>query len=197
MAESDNMVYLGDVDSSFSAKRRRPDEDEATQLSDKKSSPEKRQRTIVDMFSGPQGKKVMFSRSSHRLKHSGGSTSSVKSNATVTTWHATTSGLQKLNAIPFSLSAYQESLSEEEKRLLQLECEVMGKVWLKVLKDEIRKPYFLSLKQFLWKEGVQGIEDTPPTLRVYPAPSAKVHAKHMHIHLDIQSKKSHKSCDFD
>ena len=34
-----------------------------------------------------------------------------------------------LNSIPFSLKEYQDTLSEEEKRLLTLECETMGKSW--------------------------------------------------------------------
>ena len=40
---------------------------------------------------------------------------------------------------------------------------------LKVLHDEIKKPYFLELKKFLWKEGVQGPNDEVkgPT-KVYP-----------------------------
>ena len=29
-------------------------------------------------------------------------------------------------------------------------------VRLKVLKDELKKPYFISLKKFLWSEGVKG-----------------------------------------
>jgi len=41
---------------------------------------------------------------------------------------------------------------------------------LKVLKDEIKKPYFISLKEFLWKEGVQGPDDSARDLKVYPAP---------------------------
>jgi len=39
---------------------------------------------------------------------------------------------------------------------------------LKVLKDEIRKPYFLALKEFLWKEGLRGLDDTSPSLKIYP-----------------------------
>lgn len=35
----------------------------------------------------------------------------------------------KLNAIPFSLSEFQANLSEEEQRLLSLECATMGKIW--------------------------------------------------------------------
>lgn len=35
----------------------------------------------------------------------------------------------KLNSIPFSLSAYQQSLTDEQKDLLLLECETMGLSW--------------------------------------------------------------------
>ena len=41
----------------------------------------------------------------------------------------TTYGLQPLDSIPFSLASFKESLTEEEKRLLDLECETMGKSW--------------------------------------------------------------------
>ena len=40
---------------------------------------------------------------------------------------------------------------------------------LKMLKDEIRKPYFIALKDFLWKEGVKGPDDSQKPLQVYPA----------------------------
>ena len=40
---------------------------------------------------------------------------------------------------------------------------------LKVLKDEIRKPYFLKLKKFLYEQGVKGASDSAPNLKVYPA----------------------------
>lgn len=40
---------------------------------------------------------------------------------------------------------------------------------LKVLKEEIRKPYFIKLKEFLWKEGVKGPSDSSPSLKIYPA----------------------------
>jgi uracil-DNA glycosylase len=36
---------------------------------------------------------------------------------------------QALNSIPFSMSTFQDSLSEEENKLLSLECETMGKSW--------------------------------------------------------------------
>ncbi|KIK62539.1 hypothetical protein GYMLUDRAFT_41999 [Collybiopsis luxurians FD-317 M1] len=79
-------------------------------------------------------------------------------------------GVTKLNSIPFSMKEFQESLDEEQARLLRLECEVMGKSWLKLLKDEIKKPYFIALKRFLWQAGVRGPDDTPLPLKVYPSP---------------------------
>ncbi|KAH9856542.1 uracil-DNA glycosylase [Lenzites betulinus] len=75
-----------------------------------------------------------------------------------------------LNSIPFSLSEFQNSLSAEEKELLALECQTMGKSWLKLLTDEIRQPYFLKLKRFLREQGVKGPDDSAANLKVYPAP---------------------------
>ncbi|KAI0701326.1 uracil-DNA glycosylase [Cytidiella melzeri] len=99
------------------------------------------------------------------------STSSTKSeNASPRVVVSATKGGQILNSIPFSLSGYVGSMSEDEKKLLALECGTMGKSWLKVLKDEIRKPYFLKLKQFLWDQGVRDGNDVPNNLTVYPAP---------------------------
>ena len=50
---------------------------------------------------------------------------------------------------------------------------------LKVLKDEIKKPYFITLKQFLWQEGVRGPDDNAENLKIYPArkftPNLRVH----------------------
>lgn len=43
----------------------------------------------------------------------------------------------------------------------------MMELRLKVLKDEIKKEYFIQLKRFLWQEGVKGPEDPIPN--VYPA----------------------------
>ncbi|PPR02630.1 hypothetical protein CVT24_002201 [Panaeolus cyanescens] len=93
-----------------------------------------------------------------------------KPSGAVATGASSSSILPKLNAIPFSMVSYVNSMSDEEKSLLKLECEVMGKSWLKVLKDEIRKPYFLTLKRFLLKQGVHSTEDTPPNVKVYPPP---------------------------
>ncbi|KIL64249.1 hypothetical protein M378DRAFT_163494 [Amanita muscaria Koide BX008] len=114
----------------------------------------KRQRTLVDMLSGSQEKKITESEpSAKKVKMSIQGTAS----------------LTKLHSIPFSVSEYQESLAEEEKRLLQLECDTMEESWLGALKDEIKKSYFLSLKRLLWDEGVHWPE-VPKNLKIYPAP---------------------------
>jgi len=42
-------------------------------------------------------------------------------------------------------------------------------VRLKLLKDEIKQPYFITLKKFLWDEGVRGPDESLPTCKIYPA----------------------------
>lgn len=86
----------------------------------------KRQRTLADMFSGSQEKPSEPSAKKLKLAPSGGSGTTTSSARSVA---ANRSGVQKLNSIPFSLAAYVDTLSEEQKKLLTLECEVMGKSW--------------------------------------------------------------------
>jgi uracil-DNA glycosylase len=124
MAE-DTTVYLGDLDPSYSNKRPRPDDEQEEKETGKATTSDKRQRTLADMFSAKIDNKVMTASSTS--KSSGNSISSLKRSASFA--QPATPGLVKLNSIPFSLSAYQKSLSEQEKKLLKLECEVMGKVW--------------------------------------------------------------------
>ncbi|THH10894.1 hypothetical protein EW145_g1021 [Phellinidium pouzarii] len=128
----------------------------------------KRQRTLMEMVvgsaktKGPEqaSKKAKLTRTCSTIS-AGGSPSS--SSPVVTTF-----GLQPLNSVPFSMQAFKDSLTEEQRRLLELECETMGKSWLKILKDEIKKHYFIDLKKFLWSEGVQGPD--VKTNKVFPAP---------------------------
>lgn len=87
----------------------------------------------------------------------------------------------KLNSIPFSLREFVESLSEEQRALLKLECETLSPVWLKMLKDELRKPYFLALKRFLRDQGIKDVSDPEPEegLKVYPpAPDVYSWSRH-------------------
>ncbi|KAJ3927842.1 MAG: uracil-DNA glycosylase-like protein [Lentinula lateritia] len=126
----------------------------------------KRQRTLVDMFSTSNSQP-----NSKRLKTSSSSSvSSLEFNHSPSRSSTTVFGIQKLNSIPFSLKSFQDSLNEEQARLLRLECAVMGKSWLKVLKDEIKQPYFIALKRFLWDQGVRESEYSPQPLKVYPSP---------------------------
>lgn len=81
----------------------------------------KRQATLMDMFSGsssqPNKKKIKIENS----------TSSVGPETEAST--STENAGRSLNSIPFSISGYTESLSDDERRLLGLECETMGKSW--------------------------------------------------------------------
>lgn len=70
-------------------------------------NPLKRQRTLVDMFGGSSAK---------RAKVDGTSTAVVPK-------------IQTLNSIPFNLNAFVNSLTEEQRDLLRLEIETMGKSW--------------------------------------------------------------------
>jgi len=119
----------------------------------------KRQRTIQDMLGGSstsEGSKPV----AKKAKLSTSTTASASS--------ASASHLVPLNKIPFSLTQFQESLTEEQADLLRLECEVMGKSWLKVLSPEIKKPYFIALKKFLFGLGVKSIADTAKSCKVFP-----------------------------
>ncbi|KAF9046882.1 uracil-DNA glycosylase [Hymenopellis radicata] len=161
MASDNNTVYLEDLEQ---ASAKKVTKTAGTSASTSTTTASKRQRTIMDMFSSsqekdssdPAAKKLKLSPSRPLGASSSKPTLPVKLGAT------------KLNAIPFSLSAFQDSLSESERALLQLECESMGNSWLKLLKDEIKKPYFVQLKKFLWDEGVRGVSDSLLPPKVYP-----------------------------
>ncbi|KAI6099685.1 uracil-DNA glycosylase-like protein [Pisolithus sp. B1] len=124
MSEEKRVVYLEDVENTTSTNDSVPS---APASSTSVAASGKRQRSLLDMLAGSQGsrsdkntgsavKKQKLSSGKGVLKITASSTSIGQS-------------VQRLNYIPFSLSEYTESLSEEHKRLLQLECECMGKSW--------------------------------------------------------------------
>lgn len=94
----------------------------------------KRQRTLFDMFGSTpsQGseapskkpKVAATAASSSRSKPSAASATAAQFPA-----GGSSSDQQALNSIPFSSSEYATSLTEDQKRLLKLECETMGKSW--------------------------------------------------------------------
>lgn len=55
------------------------------------------------------------------------------------------------------------------KELLLLEGQTLDTSWLSLLQDEVKKDYFLKLKQFLAKEGLLGVKPNPKCLVLPPA----------------------------
>jgi uracil-DNA glycosylase len=55
-----------------------------------------------------------------------------------------------------------------ERELLALEVATIDPSWLELLQDEIRKPYFIKLKEALWKEGVRGVHGKCNKTNVFP-----------------------------
>ncbi len=136
---TEEFTYLEDVQSSSNSS---PAKDVAEKKSTSVSVPTsevkvetrsgtlKRQRTLMEMMSG--GSKLSdVGQASKKAKvivkekvavHVGSSPASSPPKASL-------SGKQSLNSIPFSMTVYLEGLNDEEKRLLALECETMGKSW--------------------------------------------------------------------
>jgi uracil-DNA glycosylase len=82
----------------------------------------KRQRTLFDMLGSGQGTGTTSKKPKVTASGSGN-----KPNGTQDS--GGDSSQQALNSIPFSLSEYIDSLTDDQKRLLNLECETMGKSW--------------------------------------------------------------------
>lgn len=132
---SESFVYLEDIESKKPAKPSPPpessnDDDLKTVTSGSVSNSQstgtsqetgkKRQLNITDMFgsqptssSAPMAKKLKL-------------TSSAPAGSSK-------SGQLRLNAIPFSLSQFQDSLNDDQRGLLSLECALMGKSWYALL----------------------------------------------------------------
>ena len=109
-----------------------PDRDESTNTKPKpapstSTTNGKRQRTLFDMLgSAPsQGSDTR----SKKPKLTASSSGNDKLSAAGTQSSGQSPGLQSLNSIPFSSTEYVGSLTADQKRLLKLECETMGKSW--------------------------------------------------------------------
>ncbi|KAJ7671628.1 uracil-DNA glycosylase-like protein [Mycena polygramma] len=127
----------------------------------------KRQRTLFDMQFAPDAGAKRQKLTAPAARFTAGSTTSTTTKPAPI--KRAQLGIQRLNSIPFSLSAFVDALPEDARALLALECDTMGKSWLKVLADELAQPYFLALKRFLYGEGVRGACDPPPAT-IYPQP---------------------------
>lgn len=92
----------------------------------------KRQLNLLDMMASSSSKTYKRQRTT--------STSSVSSDGTTKGVDAgptrpprLVDGLRPFNTIPFNMEAFKEDLKEEEARLLNLECETMGRTWVRFL----------------------------------------------------------------
>ncbi|PAV16453.1 uracil-DNA glycosylase [Pyrrhoderma noxium] len=169
--DSVDIVYLEDIEPKEIVKKQEDGDKEIATVLEKEERQStttimgvKRQRTLMEM--------VALTPKSNSLDENGkDSEPSLKKQKVIADSKGASkaaTGLQPLNSIPFSMQAFKDSLNEKEKELLALECETMGKSWLKLLKDEIKKPYFIELKKFLWSEGVKGPDGI--TDKIFPAP---------------------------
>lgn len=88
----------------------------------------KRQRTLFDML-GSTPSRGSDTPSSKKPKLTASSSGNDKLSSSGAQSSGRSSDPQSLNSIPFSLSEYIDSLTEDQKRLLKLECETMGRSW--------------------------------------------------------------------
>jgi uracil-DNA glycosylase len=131
MAGEQRVIYLEDVETTVSngetiSVTPSPLQDAPVKAPVKTKSSEatgtvKRQRTLMDMLSGPSSDKSAEP-VAKKVKLTASSSSSGPAKIAVV-------GVQRLNAIPFSLSQYIESIPEDRRHLLKLETECMGKSW--------------------------------------------------------------------
>lgn len=134
MANDTRVVYLADVEKDAPSSRDASTTPSASQdtsnASGSASNPLKRQRTLVDMFVAPKNSQSAKSGQRETKKAKLDVSNAASAGATKAKVPVTgSSGLQRLNFIPFSLSEFIESIPEDRRHLLKLECECMGKSW--------------------------------------------------------------------
>ena len=88
------------------------------------SAPLKRQRTLMEMMSVSSKDTKTSEQPAKKAKLSTSVTPKTPSAST-----SVKTGIQPLNSIPFSMQGFKDSLTEEQRDLLLLECETMGKSW--------------------------------------------------------------------
>ena len=109
-----------------------PDRDESPkpkQAPSTNASNGKRQRTLFDMFGSAPTRSEGSDTSSKKPKLTASGSSTNNKLSAVNSSGGSNSGLQSLNSIPFSMSEYTDSLTGDQRRLLKLECDSMGKSW--------------------------------------------------------------------
>ncbi len=106
-----------------------PDRDDSTKpklAPSTSTTNQKRQRTLFDMLGSAPSQGSNTPSKKPKLTASG---SSGNEKLSAVSSSGGSSGLRPLNSIPFSSSEYIDSLTGDQKRLLNLECETMGKSW--------------------------------------------------------------------
>lgn len=133
MSTEQKIVYYEDVE--VSAIRVKSDGTKETSVTSKSvsksnssstSAPLKRQRTLMEMIPGASKEPTTTGQPAKKAKLSTSASSDGPSSSPA---KAVTFGLQPLNFIPFSMKEFKDSLTEEQRNLLLLECETMGKSW--------------------------------------------------------------------
>lgn len=114
-----DVVYLEDVETKLTKLTKIPAEHNGSKTAIVSN---KRQRSIADMFGDEPRSSSTAEPVAKKIKASASDSTQSRIGS------AGTQDL-KLNAIPFSLSQYQETFSDEERKLLALECACMGKSW--------------------------------------------------------------------
>ena len=130
MADS-STVYLEDVEVAKSVRDVKPATATPTA-----TTGAKRQRTLVDMFGGASQPKPSAAKKQRLDKSTIVSASASSPDA---------SGSQATDAVPFSIASFQASLSDEQKDLLSLECEVMGESWQVTRLEASKKQLFITV----------------------------------------------------
>lgn len=124
----------------------------------------KRQLNLLDMLGGSTGQTYTAKRqrttSNASASSASSSTSTEGGGAGIPRPPRIVNGLRPFNAIPFNMDAYKTSLSDEEKQLLALECETMGRTWVS---PPFRFSFRSSQPPSAWKSIIVG----DPELKQY------------------------------
>ena len=128
-------VYLEDVAVTKSVEEAKP---AATVVTTTSGTAVKRQLTLADMFSGGSQSKPSAAKKQKLAQ-------STTTSASASSKPSAPECSQATDEVLFSIASFQESLSDEQKELLGLECEVMGESWqvtrLETLKNNYLSPF--------------------------------------------------------
>lgn len=139
---------------------------------DSSSKKPKANASITSFFGAPKPKtdaavKSTITGPNHVAKTTSTSTSGTAPISAFSQLGSTSSASAAAPTKPFNKETWLASLTAEQKSLLALEINTLDESWLRLLKDEITKPDFLSLKRFLASEVTSGKKVFPPSGDVY------------------------------